>query len=104
MQPDARHRPQIDPARQGKISTQPRLDFVNAVQDRDGLKKLNNSASDGVIGLLSLPFTASDDSMVKIDSEAVLNAVLKERFFVLVERYLPEPWVEPLGAVAKPAQ
>jgi len=73
--------------------------FVNAVQDRYGLKKSNNSASVGVgvIGSLSLPFTAGDDPMVKIGSETVQDAVFYERFFVLVERYLPEPWVEPIA-------
>jgi hypothetical protein len=75
--------------------------FVNAVQDRYGLKKSNNSASVGVgvIGSLSLPFTAGDDSMVKIGSETVQDAIFYERFFLLVERYLPEPWVEPAAAV-----
>lgn len=79
--------------------------FVNAVQDRYGLKKSNNSASLGVgaIGSLSLPFTAGDDSMVKIGSETVQDATFYERFFVLVERYLPEPWVEPATA-AKAAE
>lgn len=79
--------------------------FVNAVQDRYGLKKSNNSASVGVgvIGSLSLPFTAGDDSMVKIGSETVQDATFYERFFVLVERYLPEPWVEPATA-AKAAE
>ena len=79
--------------------------FVNAVQDRYGLKKSNNSASVGVgvIGSLSLPFTAGDDSMVKIGSETVQDPIFYERFFVLVERYLPEPWLEPVG-VTKPAE
>ncbi len=74
--------------------------FVNAVQDRYGLKKSNNSASVGVgvIGSLSLPFAAGDDSMVKIGSETVQDAIFYERFFLLVERYLPEPWVEPTAA------
>ena len=80
--------------------------FVNAVQDRYGLKKSNNSASVGVgvIGSLSLPFTAGDDSMVKIGSETVQDPIFYERFFVLVERYLPEPWLEPVGVVGKPAE
>lgn len=75
------------------------LAFANAVQDRYALKKSNNSASVGVggIGSLSLPFNASDDSMVRVGSETVQDAEFYERFFALMERYLPAPG-EPLPA------
>lgn len=71
--------------------------FVNAVQDRYTLKKSNSSASVGVgvIGSVSVPFSSSDDSLVRVGSETVQDATFYERFFVLLERYLPEPWVEP---------
>ncbi|MES2100984.1 MAG: DUF2242 domain-containing protein [Pseudomonadota bacterium] len=64
--------------------------FVNALQDRYALKKSSNSASLGVgpIGSLSLPFTSSDDSLVKVASETITSAPFYERFFTLLERYL----------------
>ena len=65
--------------------------FVNALQDRYALKKSNNSASVGVgaIGSLSLPFTSSDDSLVRVASETITSEQFYERFFVLLKRYLP---------------
>ncbi len=79
--------------------------FVNAVQDRYTLKKSNQSASVGVgvIGSLSLPLLSSDDSMVRVGSETVQDAAFYERFFVLLERYLPEPWTEPAAVAVPPA-
>ena len=64
--------------------------FVNALQDRYALKKSSNSASVGVgpIGSLSLPFTSSDDSLVKVASETITSAPFYGRFFTLLERYL----------------
>jgi hypothetical protein len=64
--------------------------FVNALQDRYALKKSNNSASLGVgaFGSLSLPFTSSEDSLVKVASETITSAPFYERFFKLLERYL----------------
>lgn len=66
------------------------LAFVNALQDRYALKKSNNSASVGVgaIGSLSLPFTSSDDALVKVASETITSAPFYDRFFKLLERYL----------------
>jgi hypothetical protein len=80
------------------------LAFVNALQDRYALKKSNNSASVGVgaIGSLSLPFTSSDDSLVKVASETITSAPFYDRFFTLLNRYLAadavlvEPKAEPL--------
>ena len=70
----------------GKVS----LGFVTALQDRYALKKSNNSASLGVgaIGSVSLPFTSSNDSMVKVGSETISSASFYDRFFDLVKRYL----------------
>lgn len=64
--------------------------FVNALQDRYALKKSSNSASVGVgpIGSLSLPFTSSDEALVKVASETITSAPFYERFFTLLERYL----------------
>ncbi|MEO7031132.1 MAG: DUF2242 domain-containing protein [Herbaspirillum sp.] len=72
--------------------------FVNALQDRYALKKVNSSASVGVgiLGSVSVPFTASDDSLVKVASETIPQSGFYDRFFALVDRYIaldgtPEP-------------
>jgi hypothetical protein len=64
--------------------------FVNALQDRYALKKSSNSASVGVgpLGSLSLPFSSSDDAMVKVASETITAGPFYDRFFVLLQRYL----------------
>lgn len=66
--------------------------FANAVRDRYSLKKNSTSASLGVggIGSISLPFGASNDSMVKVASETIAEAKLYGRFYDLVERYLDD--------------
>ncbi|KPA88797.1 hypothetical protein PF66_04465 [Pseudomonas asplenii] len=65
--------------------------FANALQDRYALKKLNNSASlgVGVLGSVSMPIGSTDDSMVKVASETVSSATFYDRFFNLVELFLP---------------
>ncbi|MEL1086279.1 DUF2242 domain-containing protein [Pseudomonas sp. OB66] len=65
--------------------------FANALQDRYALKKTNNSASlgVGVLGSVSMPIGSSDDSMVKVASETVTAQKFYERFFTLVEQFLP---------------
>ncbi|WP_449431853.1 DUF2242 domain-containing protein [Pseudomonas putida] len=67
--------------------------FANALQDRYSLKKSNTSASlgVGVLGSLSMPIGSSDDSMVKVASETVTAAQFYDRYFALVESYLPKP-------------
>ncbi len=64
--------------------------FVNALEDRYALKKTNNSASLGVgaLGSVSLPFSSSDDSLVKVASATISAEKFYGRFFQLVERYL----------------
>jgi hypothetical protein len=64
--------------------------FVNALEDRYALKKINNSASLGVgaLGSVSLPFSSSDDSLVKVASSTIAAENFYARFFQLVERYL----------------
>jgi hypothetical protein len=78
--------------------------FASALQDRYGVKKVNNSASVGVgaIGSLSLPFSSSDDAMVKVASETLTDDRFYDRFFSLIERYLPDS-IEPVPpAEARP--
>ncbi|CAN5873067.1 hypothetical protein BH11PSE8_BH11PSE8_11530 [soil metagenome] len=93
FQPDAEVHVEIEfhvvcapDGRRGKKTTA----FVNALQDRYALKKSNNSASLGVgaFGSLSVPFTSSDDSLVKVASETITNEPFYERFFALMQRYL----------------
>ncbi|MGH8382865.1 DUF2242 domain-containing protein [Pseudomonas sp.] len=66
--------------------------FANALQDRYALKKSNTSASVGVgvLGSLSMPIGSTDDSMVKVASETVTSATFYERYFALVESFLPK--------------
>jgi len=85
--------------------------FANALQDRYTLKKSNTSASlgVGVLGSVSMPIGSSDDSMVKVASETVTAPQFYDRYFALVESYLPKPKkakkpeAEP-AKVEKPAQ
>ena len=65
--------------------------FANALQDRYALKKTNNSASlgVGVLGSVSMPIGSSDDTMVKVASETVTAQKFYERFFTLVEQFMP---------------
>lgn len=66
------------------------LGFVTALQDSYTLKKSNNSASLGVgaIGSVSLPFSSSNDAMVKVGSQTITADAFYDRFFDLVKRYL----------------
>ena len=66
------------------------LAFVTALQDQYALKKSNNSASLGVgaFGSVSLPFSSSSDSMVRVGSETIASEAFYDRFFELVRRYL----------------
>jgi Uncharacterized protein conserved in bacteria (DUF2242) len=66
------------------------LAFVTALQDQYALKKSNNSASLGVgaFGSVSLPFSSSNDSMVRVGSETIASEAFYDRFFELVRRYL----------------
>jgi hypothetical protein len=78
--------------------------FANALQDRYALKKTNNSASlgVGVLGSVSMPIGSSDDSMVKVASETVSAAKFYERFFALVEVFLPPEAKKSVENVEKP--
>lgn len=76
----------VPEANDGKVS----LGFVTALQDTYSLRKTNNSASLGVgaIGSVSLPFSSSSESLVKVGSETISKDVFYESFFDLVKRYL----------------
>lgn len=78
--------------------------FANALQDRYALKKTNNSASlgVGVLGSVSMPIGSSDDSMVKVASETVSSGKFYERFFTLVELFLPPEVKKEAHIVEKP--
>ena len=77
--------------------------FVTALQDRYALKKSSNSASVGVgpLGSLSVPFSSSDEALVKVASETITSAPFYDRFFALLQRYLAadSPADEPKGEV-----
>jgi hypothetical protein len=64
--------------------------FVNALHDRFAVKKSPSSASVGVgpFGSVSLPFSGSDDAMVKVASETITAPEFYDRFFGLVAFYL----------------
>ncbi|MGY2293483.1 DUF2242 domain-containing protein [Pseudomonas sp. SDO528_S397] len=66
--------------------------FANALQDRYALKKVNNSASlgVGVLGSVSMPIGSTDDSMVKVASETVTSSKFYDRYFSLVDVFLPQ--------------
>ncbi|MGY6270345.1 DUF2242 domain-containing protein [Achromobacter denitrificans] len=84
--------------------------FANAVQDRYSIKRTANSASVGVsvLGQVSMPFGASDDSLVKTASQTVARPQFYDGFFQLLQRFLPDaqaasaPQATPAGR-AKPA-
>jgi hypothetical protein len=79
------------------------LVFASALQDRYALKKSNSSASVGVgvLGSVSLPFTGSDDSLVKVASETITAPAFYDRYFRLMTRYLAAPDAE---IAAEPAE
>ena len=68
------------------------LGFATALQDRYALKKSASSASVGVgaLGSLSLPFSSSNDSLVKVGSETISVRSFYDSFFELVENYLKQ--------------
>jgi hypothetical protein len=76
----------------GKDGARSTMAFASALQDRYAIKKVNNSASVGVgvLGSVSLPYSSSDDALVKVASETLTDDRLYDRFFVLLDRFLPE--------------
>jgi hypothetical protein len=90
-------------AREG--GTASTIAFASALQDRYSLKKVNNSASVGVgaIGSVSLPFSSSDDALVKVASETLTDERFYDRLFVLIERFLDVPEAARSEPVAPPS-
>ena len=66
--------------------------YVNAIQDRYALKKNPNSANVGVsaLGSVSIPLSASADSLVKVASETIPAGPFYDRFFTLMQRQLTQ--------------
>jgi len=87
----------------GRNAPRSTIAFASALQDRYGIKKVNNSATVGVgaIGSLSLPFSSSDDALVKVASETLTDERFYDRFFALIDRFLPES-AEETPAEARP--
>jgi hypothetical protein len=81
----------------GRGSQRSTIAFVTALQDRYSLKKTNNSASLGVgaLGSLSVPFSSSDDALVKVASETLTDERFYDRFFALMDRFISKPGEEP---------
>lgn len=75
----------------GRSGGRSTIAFASALQDRYGIKKVNNSATVGVgaLGSLSLPFSSSDDALVKVASETLTDERFYDRFFSLIDRFLP---------------
>ena len=101
FQPDAEVHVEVEfrvvCAREASGRSRSTIAFASALQDRYGVKKVNNSASVGVgaIGSLSLPFSSSDDAMVKVASQTLTDDRFYDRFFSLIDRFLPETTEEP---------
>lgn len=77
--------------------------FASAVQDRYALKKSPTSASVGVgaLGSVSLPFGSNDDSLVRVASSTVQDAVFYRNFFQRVQQYVAEVSGIPAGTPAR---
>ena len=62
--------------------------YANAVRDLYTMKRSSNSASVGlsVLGSVSMPLGASDDSLVKTSSETISRGAFYEGFFQQVEQ------------------
>lgn len=78
--------------------------FVNAVQDRYTVKKSPTSASVGVsvLGSVSLPIGASDDSLVKVGSVTIEDTAFYNAFFERLGQYLPAAKSDPKPGVSPP--
>ncbi len=78
--------------------------FVNAVQDRYTVKKSPTSASVGVsvLGSVSLPIGASDDSLVKVGSLTIEDTAFYKAFFERLGQYLPAAKSDPKAGVSPP--
>lgn len=66
--------------------------FASAVQERYALKKSPTSASVGVgaLGSVSVPFGSNDDSLVRVASRTVQDALFYRNFFGRLQQYVEE--------------
>lgn len=64
--------------------------FASALQDRYEVKKTSSSASlgIGVLGSVSLPFSESSDSLVRVASETISSERFYDGFFSVLRRFL----------------
>lgn len=70
--------------------------FANALQTRYALRKSSQSTSLSVAtGSISLPWSKSADSLVKVGSETISDPEFYARFFALVRTYLGLPNPKP---------
>ena len=77
----------------GSANTYSRLFDASAAQTCEAARRAllsQGSASLGVgaFGSVSLPFSSSSDSMVRVGSETITTDAFYDRFFELVRRYL----------------
>ena len=77
----------------GSANTYSRLFNASAAQTCEAARRAllsQGSASLGVgaFGSVSLPFSSSSDSMVRVGSETIASDAFYDRFFELVRRYL----------------
>ena len=72
----------------GRLSTA----FVSAQQDRYVIKKVANNTSVGVgaLGSISVPLSASEESLVKVGSETIPAGQFYDRYFALMARLLAD--------------
>ncbi len=72
----------------GKLSTT----FVTAQQDRYAIKKVSSNTSLGVgaLGSISVPFSSSEESLVKVASETIPAGQFYDRYFALMQRMLAD--------------
>lgn len=66
--------------------------YVSAQQDRYAIKRSTNATSIGVsaIGSISVPFSSTQDSLVKVASETIPAGEFYDRFFALMQKLLKE--------------
>ncbi|MGD9832126.1 MAG: DUF2242 domain-containing protein [Piscinibacter sp.] len=72
----------------GRLSTA----YVSAQQDRYVIKKVANNTSVGVgaLGSISVPLSASEESLVKVGSETIPAGQFYDRYFALMARLLAD--------------
>lgn len=72
----------------GKVATA----YVSALQDRYNVKRSSNSTSLGVsaIGSISVPFSSTSESLVKVASETIPAGQFYDRFFALMQKLVKD--------------